>query len=229
MPIPRTDNERIQWSINCEAEFPTVAANLGFSTEETKGVQDDCRTMRFVIQNAQKGQALSKAVTTYKYDLLGNSQDGLSEPEMPVYTQIAPPVTLTGRGVLKRFGKWEERVRAHPNFSQAIGDLLQINSTQSAPASTDNAKPTGEATAMAGSVVRVDWKKGKYDGVLVEGQRGDEIVWTPLERDFRSPYTDERAPAQAGKPEERRYRLRYLIDDKPVGDWSDVIVVITKP
>jgi hypothetical protein len=229
MPIPTTDNGRIQWSINCEAEFPTVAADLGFSTDEMKDVLDDCRTMRFVIQNGQKSQAHSKAANSYKYDLLGNSQDGVGEPEMPVYTQVEPPATVAGRGILKRFSKWEERVKAHPSYSEATGDLLQINSAQSAAVSPDNAKPKGKGTAMPDSVGRLDWIKGKFDGVDVEGQRGDETAWTKLGRDFRSPFDDERQPLQANKPEERRYRLRYLIDDAPVGDWSDVIVIITKP
>jgi hypothetical protein len=82
---------------------------------------------------------------------------------------------------------------------------------------------------MPNSATRIDWMKGKFDGVDVESQRGDEIDWTKLGRDFRSPFEDERPPLAAGKPEERRYRLRYLINDKPVGEWSDVIVVITKP
>ena len=37
------------------------------------------------------------------------------------------------------------------------------------------------------------------------------------------------APLVAGKPEERRYRLRYFIDNQAVGAWSDVIIVITLP
>lgn len=38
---------------------------------------------------------------------------------------------------------------------------------------------------MPNSVVRLDWTKGKFDGVSIEGQRGNEIVWTRLDRDFR--------------------------------------------
>lgn len=44
-----------------------------------------------------------------------------------------------------------------------------------------------------------------------------------------SKFNDTRPPLNAGKPEERRYRLRYFIDNKEVGNWSDVIVVITLP
>lgn len=229
MPLPKTDNGRIQWSINCETEFPKVFEDLGFSETEKNSVLDDCRTMRFVIQNGQNGTAHSKAANSYKYDLLGNSQDGVNSPELPVYTQIAPPATVSPRGILKRFSKWEERVKAHSNYSAATGDLLQINSPASAPASPDGAKPSGAGTSMPDHGARIDWKKGKFHGVEVESQRADEILWTKLGRDFRSPFDDDRPPLVAGQPEERRYRLRYLIDDEPVGEWSDVIAIITKP
>lgn len=46
---------------------------------------------------------------------------------------------------------------------------------------------------------------------------------------MRSPFEDVRPPLTAGKPEERRYRMRYFIDNTAVGMWSDVIVVITIP
>jgi hypothetical protein len=71
--------------------------------------------------------------------------------------------------------------------------------------------------------------KGKFDGVYIDSQRADETVWTRLDFDMRSPYEDARAPLVAGKPEERRYRLIYFIDNQIVGVWSDVITVITLP
>lgn len=229
MPLPKTDNGRIQWSINFEAEFPPIGRDFGFSADEIADIVNDSGWMRFVIQNGQKARANSKASNTFKYDLLGSSKDGRDEPELPAYTPLAAPPAARPRGILARFSKFEERLRAHPAFSDAVGDLLQINSAKGESLKPGEAKPSGKGTVLADSVVRIDWTKGKFDGVEVEGQRGDETDWTKLERDFRSPFDDERPPLVAGKPEERRYRLRYLLDDKPVGDWSDVIVVITKP
>jgi hypothetical protein len=40
-----------------------------------------------------------------------------------------------------------------------------------------------------------------------------------------SPYLDGRAPLVANQPEQRRYRARFVDDDLPVGDWSDVVEV----
>ena len=38
-----------------------------------------------------------------------------------------------------------------------------------------------------------------------------------------------RAPLVAGQPEQRRYRARYVDNDVPVGDWSDMVEVTAHP
>ena len=93
----------------------------------------------------------------------------------------------------------------------------------------DNAKPTGTTTSLTGSIVRIEWKKGKFDGIYIDSQRNDETDWTRLDFDMRSPYEDTRPPIAPNKPEERRYRLRYFMDNTAVGQNSDVIVAITQP
>jgi len=53
--------------------------------------------------------------------------------------------------------------------------------------------------------------------------------WSRLDFDMRSPFENTRPPLAAGKPEERRSRLRYFIENQAVGLWSDVFVVNTLP
>ena len=50
------------------------------------------------------------------------------------------------------------RVRAHPNFSEAIGDLLQINSAADRDVDPDTAKPTA-SNGIGGNVVRSTGRK----------------------------------------------------------------------
>jgi hypothetical protein len=65
--------------------------------------------------------------------------------------------------------------------------------------------------------------------VIVEGQRAAETAWTLLGTDRFSPYVDGREPLVAGQPEVRRYRMRYLDGDEPVGAYSPVATVTTVP
>ena len=227
--IPQGNNERITWGNNFANQFPAVAASLGFTPAETEAAVNDALMMVFVIENAMVNNSFSKASHAYKQDILGGVAEGISTPEVPALKPVAPPI-LTEAGVLGRLQIVCARIKAHQNYTDAIGELLMIATSETDGGSLpEDAKPTGSGEALNFSKVRIDWVKGKFDGVIIESQRGDEIDWTRLDRDFRSPFDDERPPLVAGKPEERRYRLMYFIDNEPVGDWSDVIVVITKP
>lgn len=90
-------------------------------------------------------------------------------------------------------------------------------------------KPTASARPLPNSQVETTWTKAGFTGVIVESQRGTETGWTVLAQDFYSPYVDTRPPLVSGAPEVRKYRLRYLQGDSPVGSYSDIIVVATTP
>jgi hypothetical protein len=75
----------------------------------------------------------------------------------------------------------------------------------------------------------MDWVKSTSDGVIIESQRGSEVDWTPMGTDRFAPWIDTRAPLVAGQPEVRRYRIRYLDGDDPVGLDSAVLSVTTIP
>ena len=73
----------------------------------------------------------------------------------------------------------------------------------------------------------IDWVKGISDGVFIYGSY-DGNTWEKIGRDSKSPYEDERKNKQAGIPEDRYYKLRYILDDKPIGLESDVVKVLAE-
>jgi len=224
--IPQGNNERIAWSLNFEDKFPALAASVGFSAAEAGALVKDAIAMRFVIENGISAQAHSKASNSYKYDMLEGVSSGAAEPVLPLLNATEPPDALVESGIIDRLSKAMTRVKSAAGYSDSVGDALLINREKEDSDVSPHEKPTGKATAMP-DMVRIDWTKGKFDGVIVEGQRGDESLWQRLDRDTRSPFDDERPNANPGKPEERRYRLRYFIGDEPVGTYSDVIIVVT--
>lgn len=112
-------------------------------------------------------------------------------------------------------------------YTETIGETLMIVTEQTGSPIGPEDKPTGKTISLTGSIVRIEWNKGKSDGIYIDSQRGDETERTQIGFDMRSPYDDERPPLVAGKPEEHRYRLRYFVDKTPVGSNSDVIVAVT--
>jgi hypothetical protein len=63
--------------------------------------------------------------------------------------------------------------------------------------------------------------RGNIDAVHVFTRLQGTNDWTFLARDSQSPYIDTTPLAQAGKPEIREYRIRAVIDDVEIGDYSD--------
>lgn len=226
--IPTTDPERIAWSLNFENEFPALAVLLGFTDDERMNLMAASAAMRFSILHALAAAAFSKSCTAYKNGMNGGVGENQATPAIPVFTPLASPAAVDA-GTVERLSKAMNLAKLRSGYTATIGKQLMIEKTPTEFSIPVDVKPTGEATAMTGSIVRIDWKKGKCDGVFIESQRNDEMDWTRLDFDMRSPYEDTRPPVNAGKPEERRYRLRYFMDNQAVGDWSDVIVVITLP
>lgn len=234
--IPLAENERLSWAANFETWFPALGADVGFSSAETTAAVNDAAMMRFVIETARNAAAHSKSATAYKNIILGGTDAGTNSPEAPNFLAVDAPAVLTTAGILGRLSGIAARIKAHPNYTDTIGERLLIATPGKSDSGSahgvfdDDTKPANvKATAMTGSVVRLDWVKGKFDGVFIDAQRGDETVWARLDFDMRSPYEDTRPALAVGKPEERRYRLIYFIDNQPVGSWSDVIIAITQP
>jgi hypothetical protein len=68
--------------------------------------------------------------------------------------------------------------------------------------------------------VRFGKAGGKIDAVHVYMRRQGTSPWTFLARDSQSPYFDTTPLAEAGKPEIREYRIRAVINDEEIGDYS---------
>ena len=227
--LPTRDNDRIAWSMNFEAEFPAVSGTLGFTNPEQTALLQDSAAMRHAIMFAQAGAAFSKASTAFKNGMLGGVGENQNTPDQPVFTPPPVPPAQVDAGIIERLSNAMNTAKLSPGYTEAIGEMLMIATTPGAPPNLDDAKPTGTTTSLTGSIVRIDWKKGRFDGIYIDSQRNDETLWTRLDFDMRSPYEDARPPSQPGKPEERRYRLRYFMDNQAVGLNSDVLAAITQP
>ena len=150
-------------------------------------------------------------------------------PSVPAFTPPPNLPTTVDAGIIERLSNAMNRAKLSAGNTQTICEILQIATTPLDKAIPTDAKTSVKATSMTDSIVRLDWIKGMFDDVFIDSQRNDETDWTRLDFDMRSPFEDTRPLLQAGKPEERRYRLRYFVDNTAVGVWSDVVIVITLP
>ena len=227
--IPTRDTERITWSLNFEAEFPAFATTLGFTGAEVTSLLNDSAAMRHAILFAQAGAVFSKASTAFKNGMLGGVGENQLTPVNPTFTSPPNPPAPVDAGIIERLSNAMNTAKLSSGYTPTIGETLMIATASIPSFNPDDAKPAGTTTSLTGSIIRIDWKKGKFDGIYIDSQRNDETQWTRLDFDMRSPYEDARPPSQPNKPEERRYRLRYFMDNTAIGTYSDLIVAITQP
>jgi hypothetical protein len=230
MGFPRADSELAVWLKTFAATFATHAATLGFTAAEVTAVENDAAMFDYMVSDlipATKGLAQSRIA--YK-DLIKKGPIGATGGEIPLAQPLKTLPATVEPGIIPRLQQLIRRIKAAPNYTEAIGQSLDIIDSEGNSSDDETtAKPTLKGTAQPSSEVRIDFNKGSFDGVRIECRRGGSPQWELLGFDAYSPYTDSRPPLEAGKAEVREYRARYVKRDEPGGEWSDIISVSTKP
>ena len=124
--------------------------------------------------------------------------------------------------------KFAKRVQGHRNYTEALGIQLGIVGAED---STDMtvAQPVLVANPLPHGAVEIAFNKSKADGVNLYSQRDGDSGIVFLARDTSSPYVDNRPLLVPGKPEVRKYRGIYVVNDAEVGLTSDDVTAVCQP
>lgn len=228
MGIPRTEPELVGWLNNFAAKLPPYTSLLSIDISTMELVVQDAAMLRYLVNELLPSyQTALQTRTAYKNALKDGPLGAVPPPKPPQITEPEHPDVIAP-GIMPRLRQLVARIKASPNYTESIGrDLGIIDEAPAAPVGP--IKPTAKAVPLPGGGVRIEFSKAGFDGVLIEGSRGGEAGFSRLATDNYSPYLDARPPLEAGKPEVRQYRLRYLQRDEPVGDWSDILSATTTP
>jgi hypothetical protein len=231
MGFPRTDPELVIWLNNFATIFEERAGELGFTAPEAVAVLNDAAMLNYLVGDVLPTyKAALQSRAAYK-SLIKDGPIGEMGGALPPTPTVGTAPTLVAPGIVPRLRALIQRIQLAPGYNQSLGLALGIVSPDGGGTSAPSGppKPTAKAAAQPGSQVRIDFVKGGFSGVLIEGRRAGEDQWTPLGTDNFSPYVDTRPPATPNRAEVREYRLRYLDRDEPVGDYSDIISASTTP
>jgi hypothetical protein len=231
MQIPRNDNELMVWLNNFSTAFAAHATALGFTTAEVNSVNADAAMLSFLVGDLVPTYKSSlKACSTYKELIISGplGRPGGPPPGAPT-TATAPSTVLPG--VLPRLRNLVQRIQLAPGYNETIGITLGITGTEGGgPSAPDSSpKPILKARSNGPGTMQVDFNKDRFDGVFIEGRRAGEEGWQQLGPDNYSPFIDDRPPLEAGKPEMREYRARYILRDQATGEWSDIVTATFVP
>ncbi len=134
------------------------------------------------------------------------------------------PAFRPGSACVARARQRGGQIKASPAYTTAIGEDCRFVAP-SGDGDESTPKPVLKATVQTDFAVTLKFAMYNHDQIEIQSQRAGETEWTTIGFDTNSPYTDARAPLVAGQPENRRYRARYIKNDNPVGEWSDIIEV----
>jgi len=224
--FPREESKRVLWLNNFSDKLKNVYATLfGISSSDADKIVAYASFYAFLIGYLTGIRAFVQDLTKYKNDFLGaplNTTNGT----LPTFSITPPATTPAEAGAYTIISNVIKTIKAHPKYTPAIGEDLKIVGDETEFVN-DEYKPEGKGIALPGSV-KLEFPKKGVDGQAVYSRpvgSTDPNAWEKLANDFHSPYFDTRPLAVAGTPEKREYKLRGLIGDTEIGQWSDVITV----
>lgn len=219
--LPTGEADLIVWFNDHAVGVTTHGATVGLTAPEITQATEDATTVSNAINGRSLYSSKSQEFTAYK-DILLYAPINTPLPSVP----SAPTVALLGLGALAacvpRARARSEKIKAHQNYTVAIGEDCRIVAPATDPVAT---QPTLKAVAETSFAVKLTFAMYDHDQIEIQSQVATESTWTSIAFDTNSPYLDSRAPQTPDTPEQRRYQARYRDDDAPFGTWSDTVTV----
>jgi hypothetical protein len=196
--LPYTDAELAVWLTNFNHKIATHASVFGINAEDATDLDTHYNTiLQAIYEVAAKKEELAKAVAHKN-------------------SALTKGLTLLRKEIV--------RIKAHRNYTEAIGQELGIIGTATSFNATKY-KPALKVV-VAGGMVRIKFQKKGVDGINIYYRRKGEVVWRFLARDTRSPYEYRIKLEDPSQPEHWEYRAFGVVKDVEIGQPSDVVEVI---
>jgi hypothetical protein len=214
--------EMPEWNDNFISKAPALETPLGLPSAHLDACIASLKYVNYVLGVWQVAVRGFGPAATSAVDLLLYG----SGPSAVVLPAFAPDALPTGvasvpPGALNRLFDFVALIKASPGYTDVIGLDLRIVARQD---TTEHPVPEFTLKLEQGDGhqnVRLDFTKYGHQGVWIES-RVNNGAWVFLAIDTLKPYIDARPLAIAGQSEIREYRMRWLDDAEPNGDWSPV-------
>ena len=218
--MPKTDSGKADLLDHLAHTLPLYKTLLEISDQNMAILTTDASDFRLAFNTSGEAQAFGQSWTAYKNLLRDGTGDmtpwpvGFIPPQTPS-TSIKP-------GVIPRMSALITQIKAHKNYTEAIGkDLWIIASKQ--VIDPDLWKPVLNIRLQAGHP-QIIWTKGDAAALEIWVDRGDGNY--ALLTINTEPYTLDNGSLPAPDTSQVwHYKAIYLLHDERVGEWSDIISV----
>jgi len=212
--LPRPDKDRVVWLNNFASKFAQVANALGFPTADVTSVNNDATMFSYLVNQVEVYTTAKEQRVDYR-NLIKEGPIGSPAGVMPVAPTTGTVPTVVAPGIFPRISQLVGRIKNMPNYTDAMGRDMGIIAT--APVIDPTTWKPVLKIMMKGGQVEIQWVKGDADALRIEIENGN--TWQLLAVDT-VPHFQDTTPSTG--PATRRYRAIYLLEDQPVGQWSDV-------
>ena len=213
---PKDNSSKAELLVHVAATLPKYTGTLEISEEDLASLQADAVGFRYALNGLSRMQSYSHNCTAFKNLLKDGGTDAT------LLTEPIPPIVKSG--IISRFSLFVSRLKAHKNYSPAIGQDLQIiGSAYIVDPSTW--KPMLSSLMQAGHPTIV-WTKGKASALelWVDRNDGNGFVFLIIHTEPNTP--DPAPPPPPGTSVVWKYKAIYRYHDEQVGEWSDVFSVV---
>ncbi len=213
----------VAWFQNFHAQLTTHQATLGITAGQLSEVAADRDLVISMNDACNNSDNYARECTAFR-EAVVNSPLGTGMPAAPTL----PPALIVALGALAatqpRTRRLVNQIKAHTNYTLAIGQSLGIIGAEAAPQDVR----IDSATPLTGSIVELNLFLAGFGTVAVRARRGGG-AFEQIGISNQEIFTDSRAPLVAGQPETREYQVQAYQNNQYVGPSSPIVAVVTLP
>ncbi len=229
MAIKAKPTSEAKWSLflnNLSEKLPQYSAGLGVSAADLAMLAAIAANFTYLVNYTAQLKDAVDSYFRYKQQMMKGALG--SEPTPPVLPSCNLPEAGM-RGMIRWVLLLVRRIEASPGFTEQIGDDLGLIVINPGPSPDIVLIPSLRFQSEPDGIVITKYGKKKQTGLRLEYKLVDEAEWIHL-GDFTRATIAQQLPANLRqRPEMLNYRGRLLKNDVPVGEYSPVYTVITRP
>ncbi len=221
MFYPRVKSQVRAFLLNFYNVLVGIAATYGITPEELNTLQNH-----------------NNSLETLENDEI--NKRNLAQQATQAYNERLAITELDAKRIIKK-------IMQHQSFTRSDGEALGIL-VQSPAVTPSQMKAIISSINVFPDKAEINWIKNNMQGARIYSARvtgnqqqivnlvqdngagltvPPDLVWEALDIDMRSPYDDKRLNL-SNQPEIRYYKIRYIFNDEEVGEYSDIVRVVTE-
>lgn len=198
---------------------------LGISAEEVAQMQLNTDNFVYLVNLSRQVQDTRDAFARFKDTALYGD---LNEPtpHIPVFPTVAPPETIS-TGIVTYLKMIIRKMKSSGKWTRQLAEEFGLWTDDPSP-NPASITPVLSGWALPMGEVAIKFLKYRREGIRLEQRMRGEQTWTSLGNFTKSPII--LGPGgKNGDPIAFEFRARFTENDKPVGNFSSVMTVITTP